>query len=458
MATRSQIFKEAANALLAAAPSLPTKADLTQELTDAIAAEKRGYYTPDEDDRLRESYHRYLAVRVALWNTVREMLPYVDRKFEADEADHLRSFGIAFCAASMLVRTGQFLLDIAEGREIVWQKLDEAEPRYGIERKTFTRIYKGLTSTKIIHKYRKSARFFHRNRSEILDAMAAPPFNKVRDLLEAEVPLVANGLWDWIVWRLDFRRFSLNRRRISAYQKSLFTLFELSGSRIAELKQPFVKPLGAPKRVTDEVRAQVLELCEPGDVFVTRHDDALSNVFLPGFWPHAALYIGTAAQRKALGLPEIDPAKHHHADRIVFMESKKDGVLFRPVEDTLELDAFVILRPSLSKKELQAALSRGMSHVGKLYDFSFDFSSADRLACTELVYRSYHGAGGHEFKLSEIAGRKCLSAENLIDQLLNGAGFKVLALYGLGEDVWQYGSAARDALLESYAHAIKLDR
>jgi hypothetical protein len=67
-----------------------------------------------------------------------------------------------------------------------------------------------------------------------------------------------------------------------------------------------------------------------------------------------------------------------------------------------------------------------MSHVGKL----FDFRQADRLACTNLVYRSWHGVAGMEFKLGEQAGRFCLPAEDLIDQTLGGGLFTVAAFFG----------------------------
>ncbi len=73
---------------------------------------------------------------------------------------------------------------------------------------------------------------------------------------------------------------------------------------------------------------------------------------------------------------------------------------------------------------------RAMSHVGKLFDFAFNFRQADRLACTALVYRSWHGLGGMEFSLGEQAGRFCLPAEDLIDQTLGGGLFRVVAYFG----------------------------
>ncbi len=450
-----QLLEDGARALLAAAPSLPSQADLIQELNDAKQAQARGYYMPDEDERLRQRYHRYLAVRVSLWQMIKSLLPIVDGQINASHVQNLRAQGIAFCAAAMLVRTGTYLLDMARGRNVVWEKLDEAAPRFGIERKTFTALYKGLTSPKIIAKYHKSWRFFTRYDMDIYHAMSGPLFGPAGQLLKDEVPHLTPELFGWARRRLSFRAFNYRRRHKSAARKTLFSLFEVSGSAIAELKQPFIKPVGAPKRVSAQTYQKVLSFCQPGDVFVTRHDDALSNVFLPGFWPHAALYIGDNEQRRALDMPLIEGAKHYHAARAVFLESKKDGVLFRPIEDTLKLDAFIILRPKLTLPQRRLAINNAMSHAGKLYDFSFDFSSADRLACTELIYRSYHKTGPIVLNLEEVAGRKCLSAEGLMGQLLRADWFDIAASFGLEGDGWQEGAPARRAVLASFDNELK---
>lgn len=120
------------------------------------------------------------------------------------------------------------------------------------------------------------------------------------------------------------------------------------------------------------------------------------------------------------------------------------------MEDTLELDAFIIMRPKLPQGDLRTALTRAMSHVGKLYDFAFDFASADRLACTELIYRSYHMAGDIRFTPEMIAGRTCLSAEALMNQAIGGGHFDVVAAYGINGDSWETGMQAYKSLSGSF--------
>ena len=181
------------------------------------------------------------------------------------------------------------------------------------------------------------------------------------------------------------------------------------------------------QNVRDEIRAKL----QPGDVFVTRHDDAVSNLFLPGFWPHAALWLG--------------------ADDHDILEAKKDGVLLRDIDETLEVDAFLVLRPKLSATLVSQALDRARTHKGKLYDFIFDFSTSDRLVCTEVVYRGFHGIGEIDFTLEDVAGRFCLPAESLINQSISQGWMEVVAIYGVEGNELKFGDAAKSVLRNSFA-------
>jgi hypothetical protein len=105
------------------------------------------------------------------------------------------------------------------------------------------------------------------------------------------------------------------------------------------------------------------------------------------------------------------------------------------------VDAFVVLRPPLGREHLATALTRALDHVDKPFDFSFDFRKADRLACTELVYRTYHRCGPVSFSLVEVSARPCLPAEELISQAL-AQGFRVVAACGIGKNAIVSGTRA----------------
>lgn len=452
-AVLNTLLKEAARSLLAAHAALPKESELATEIGDAKAAQERGYYTPGEDERLRESYVQYLGIRSAIWQAVQQLLPYVElpRKFKKGDWDnHLRAFSIAFCGSAMLVRSGYYLVDISDEYPIVRAKLDEAEPRYGIERKQFTGIYDSLISAQRIAQYHSALLFFKKHRDDIYAALNTPFYERVSDVLSAEEPFFETRLADQIKRKAKFGAFSLRRRHSSALQKTLFFVVETFGNDLSEMTQPFVKPAGAGKRVTENIREKLVEMAQPGDVFVTRHDDAMTNLFLPGFWPHAALYIGTNTDREKMGVEPSRPAHHSVPGEIHFLEAKKDGVLFRPFEETLQVDSCVILRPRLDRLALAKALNRALSHGGKLYDFVFDFSEAERLVCSELIYRTYDGIEDIGFELSEKAGRKCLSTEGFINQALSREWFDVVALYGVGDEQLSEGRDARERLIASY--------
>lgn len=436
-------FVKHVSTLLASAAALPRHEDLGAYMEDISRAEARGYFLPDEDERIRAIYTRYLAVRASLLHCLSET---TGGRWAHRESGDLREFAVAYAAACLLVRAASYLIDLTEDAPITRKKLDEPEPRFKLGSKTFTRIYDSLTSPRRWWGFFDASTYYQTQRSAIFELSADPEMQSVVDLLKAEEGMVKLCRQDLLRKRLSYRVHSFLRRKNSGYRKVMFGLFQLSGSSIAELKQPFLKPLGAGKRVDDAVRARLEGFLQPGDVLITRHDDALSNLFLPGFWPHAAFYIGSASQRKALGLATagIDL-------EVRFLESKRDGVCLRPADDTLQVDAFVVLRPTLGGSYIAEAISRGLTHEGKLYDFVFDFTASDRLACTELVYRSYHGVGSVQLELQSYAGRNCLSAEELINQAVGRGWFEPVLVYGVFGDEWTAGARARDVLRESFA-------
>jgi uncharacterized protein YycO len=83
-----------------------------------------------------------------------------------------------------------------------------------------------------------------------------------------------------------------------------------------------------------------------------------------------------------------DEKQHEHA----VIEAIGEGVVFTSLEHSVgEADSAAFLRPNLPQDRLNEAIARAFSHVGKPYDFEFDFFSTDKLVCSELVFRAYDG-------------------------------------------------------------------
>ena len=176
-----------------------------------------------------------------------------------------------------------------------------------------------------------------------------------------------------------------------------------------------------------QIRALAARL-EPGDILLVRREWYLSNIGIPGFWPHTALYVGTpAARRRVFATPDAQAwvraqgpadgeleallgarypdayARHIRrdggADRPV-LEALGEGVTFSPLEHTAEADSLAVLRPRLSPADKAAALVRGFHYAGRPYDFDFDFRTDAALVCSELIYKAYEpGAGRRGLRL-----------------------------------------------------------
>ena len=185
---------------------------------------------------------------------------------------------------------------------------------------------------------------------------------------------------------------------------------------------------------------------EPGDILLSRKNWYLSNVGLPGFWPHAALYIGAPEKFEAyfddpnvtsllkeltgremtlgLYLEGRYPDKWfrynlgHSGYPYGVIEALSEGVVLNTLEKACG-DYMAALRPRLDKKSKAQAIIEAFGHLGKPYDYDFDFATDHALVCTEVVWRSYRPArnrNGLNLQLVEIAGRKTLPANEIARQ------------------------------------------
>jgi hypothetical protein len=203
--------------------------------------------------------------------------------------------------------------------------------------------------------------------------------------------------------------------------------------------------------ITPEQQEELDGKMNPGDVLLARKNWYLSNVGLPGFWPHAILYMGDPEKFAAYfddpsvkewlqsepGAPPTFSAllasryptawKRYqagdHGDPYRVMEAISEGVSFSTLAHCAG-DYLVALRPRLDKVAKARAVLEAFAYVGRPYDFDFDFATDHALVCTELVWRAYRpaeGKAGLDMPLVEMMGRKTLPAHEIARQFAQDA-------------------------------------
>jgi hypothetical protein len=225
---------------------------------------------------------------------------------------------------------------------------------------------------------------------------------------------------------------------------------------------------------------------EPGDILLTRREWYVSNVGLPGWWSHAALYVGTPEERRAWAsdqgvkawvrsegrqdgdfealLAERVPAARRasvaaddEGPRRV-LEAVSEGVSFNPIEHAADCDSLAVLRPRVTRAGRAAALLRAFEYAGRPYDYDFDFRTDSALVCTELVCKAYEarGEGRLIFPIATVMGRPVLPANDIaraFDETFGTEAQQVDLVAFL--DGTERGGMAREASVDEFRRSWK---
>lgn len=191
--------------------------------------------------------------------------------------------------------------------------------------------------------------------------------------------------------------------------------------------------------ITPEILAGYLPRLQPGDILIQRRNWHMTNIGIPGFWPHVALYVGTPGELESyFDDSDIDVLKKvaGAAPRALTAWSLKDddgfpfrvieairpGVVFQSLETSAKCDYLGVIRPNLSKEEKLNAILGAFAHHGKPYDLNFDFTTDNALVCSELVYKGYKVAADLPLVPEIINGRLLLPPNRLAETAVQHMG------------------------------------
>jgi hypothetical protein len=390
----------------------------------------RDYLTPTEDEAARRLLVTYCQLRRALLEMVFELRARgAQRPTEYDQL-----FPPGYAGTLVLLDAARFLRDRFHQIPWVRKKLNEPEPAFGIPGGVYDAIQESWTRPSRIWALFDAADYFQRARSRWTKGSDYAELQSMLAIIE-QLQVRLHISWsDFARTRIRFRlRQFWNLLKRDIFLSAMFQIQKAAGILAADR---YLKP-GHQPGLPSSVQAELGERLRPGDVLLVRKEHALTNYFLPGYWPHSALYLGNVPTLLKQGLtthPEVASRwsrflECDSPERGRVMEAMKDGVHIRRLESPFRSDSILVLRPRLALSHIREAIVRAMLHEGKEYDFSFDFTVSNRLVCTEVIYRSYEGVGGLRFELSQRIGRWTLASEELVQMALAGQHFDVAATY-----------------------------
>lgn len=159
-----------------------------------------------------------------------------------------------------------------------------------------------------------------------------------------------------------------------------------------------------PKRKITSYDLYKLKDLLPGDVLLSRQEWSLSNLLIPGFWKHGAMYIG-------------EKGGVHYV-----IEATANGVMLNPLIDfCLTKDYILVRRPLFANhSEMSTAVALSITVLGAKYDYMFNRGN-NEFYCFELIHWAYENEGS-PFELRETMGVLTVTG----DDIANTRKFKTI--------------------------------
>jgi hypothetical protein len=405
-------------------PDLDAATERLEKLEPRLANGKTGELSAEDRSHLREQWWQVFEPILAIDELKSRYAGWYGLDYVKYPRLHARAFALSFAALCAQVDAGLRLLAALDGKRLLPVLFDEAMPQLGLPARTFSGLRKQLGRARDLFLIPLGNQWYKRWISE--HASADEPMAPLVELLE---PLrkraegrVLTPTTKGVENELDVLKGEMFQRWFPL-QKNFATW--AGDTRVARQER---------RLISDAQLAEFKSRLEPGDIILERRNWYISNIGLPGFWPHAALFVGSRAQilkffaavpelKPAFGdlsqhfartypkawqsLGERDAAGHEHC----VIEAISEGVSTASLEHSCAADYVAALRPRVPALVRARAIERALAYWGRPYDFNFDFATDDQIVCSELVVKAYEGSTdlpGLNIPYVELVGRRAV--------------------------------------------------
>jgi hypothetical protein len=248
---------------------------------------RRDFYRQADNDAVRQIMLSYLSCRTTLLGFIWKYQEHADVR---DERLRLRTGLTQLAAATTLADASLDMVLQFHHSPAAVRKLNEAEPIWGVPPGLFDTVKRNLLSSRTrtflsdsVASWQKTQPAFHTQ-----NLFAEQPYQTFHEAIRRHAdaridltPLLAEAN------ALDPFLEAGKVGKSIVYEGQAFVSTWLGNTRF---RRPREGQLMIQPAQLEEMRTKL----KPGDILIERQNWFLSRAFMPGFWAHAAIYIGTS--------------------------------------------------------------------------------------------------------------------------------------------------------------------
>jgi uncharacterized protein YycO len=348
-----------------------------------------------------------------------------------------RLTGVMLSLSSAMLLYDNYLLSISlfEGDSKLRRILNERDPGYAVTSAALARVTLNYNSVSNRARVRKAIRFYERESARFSKKLERDPDSGYLSMLIAQSPsysMVRKWSPMYVVGRKLGFLTGVTTDTLTGMEREGVSLFSMVFGNAVGLVETRKGKLYKNK----DVLADVSSSLRAGDILLEKTPFRLTDKMIPGYWGHAAVWIGSEAELRELGIWD-NPVVARYRDEIregrLVVEALRSGVEMNTLQHFLNIDSVGVLRkPDQSREARATTVIQALRQVGKPYDFNFDVESKERVYCSKLVYLCYSGV---EWPTKRSLGRTTFTPDDVAVRAAKNGPLQLVTFYHDGQRV-----------------------
>lgn len=356
---------------------------------------------------------------------------------KSDISPETRFKGVMLSLSSAMLLYDNYLLAVSlfEGDSKLRRILNERDPGYAVTSAALAKVSLNYNSVANRARVRKAIKFYEKESSRFKETLEQSPEIGYLNLLIAQSPsysMVKRWSPFYVISRKIGFLTGVTIDVLSGMEREGVSLFSMMFGNAVGLVETRKGKLYEKDDVLTEVRSSL----KAGDILLEKTPFRLTDKLIPGYWGHAAIWIGTEDELKELGIwdnPVVAKYREEIRQGRLVVEALRSGVEMNTLEHFFNIDSFGALRkPGIDRENRARTVIQALRQVGKPYDFNFDVESKGRVYCSKLVYLSYSGV---EWPTKRSLGRTTFTPDDVAIKAAKDGTLQLVAFYHDGKRV-----------------------